>query len=174
MQMLTSAIAGSNDAVLQERARLSRDLHDTVLQTFYAITLTASRARKLVAQSEDYELRYMLDEVVHLANTGGSELRAVVTNIRSERLTSGALHNVIRHASAVRVELVLDVLGEELVLLITDHGRGFDATALRRGHFGLQSMRERAAAVGGTLEVVSAPATGTQVRACIPLHEEHA
>jgi signal transduction histidine kinase len=209
----------ATDAVLQERARLSRDLHDSVLQTFYAITLTASRARKLLEQSENHELRHMLDDVVHLASTGGSELRALVTNIRSERLTSAglvaalahlaadvrtrhsleirlsladepelpattkealvliareALHNVVRHASADRVDLVLDVVDREIVLLITDDGRGFDATAFRPVHFGLQSMRERAAAVGGTLEVVSAAAIGTQVRVCIPTHKEPA
>jgi signal transduction histidine kinase len=85
-----------------------------------------------------------------------------------------ALHNVIRHASADRVDLVLHVLGQEIVLLITDDGRGFDTRALRPAHFGLQSMRERAAAAGGTLEVVSAAAIGTQVRVCIPRHKEHA
>jgi signal transduction histidine kinase len=198
-------------AVLEERARIARDLHDSVLQTFYAITLTASRARKLLDQSEDHELRHMLDDVVQLANTGGSELRALVTNIRFERLTSGgltaalanlaadvrarhgldirmsladepelpattkealvlitreALHNVVRHAGAHCVDVVLDVPGREIVLLIADDGRGFDAMALHPAHFGLQSMRERATAVGGTLEVVSA-ASGTQVRVCI-------
>jgi signal transduction histidine kinase len=74
--------------VLQERARISRDLHDSVLQTFYAIILTASRARTLLDQSGDHELRHMLDDVVQLANSGGSELRALVTNIRSDRLRS--------------------------------------------------------------------------------------
>ena len=97
-------------AVLEERARISRDLHDSVLQTFYAITLTASRARKLLEHSEDHELRHMLDDVVHLASTGGSELRALVTNIRSERLTSERLTTALAHLAAdVRTRHGLDV-----------------------------------------------------------------
>ena len=203
--------------MLEERARISRDLHDSVLQTFYAITLTASRARKLLEHSEDHELRHMLDDVVDLASTGGSELRALVTNIRSERLrsegltaalanlaadvrtrhgldirlsladepelaattkeallliTREALHNVVRHSGADRLEMMLEVEADEVVLSITDNGRGFDPTPFRPRHFGLRSMRERAAAAGGTLEVVSAAASGTQVRVCIPTHKE--
>ena len=83
-----------------------------------------------------------------------------------------ALHNVVKHASADRVDIVLEVLARETVLVITDEGRGFDPAASRPGHFGLQSMRERAAAVGGTLGLVSAEGVGTQIRVCVPPRSE--
>jgi signal transduction histidine kinase len=64
--------------------------------------------------------------------------------------------------------MVLEVDASRIVLLITDDGRGFDPAASRPGHFGLHSMRERAAAFGGTLELISADGVGTQIRVCIP------
>ena len=54
------------------------------------------------------------------------------------------------------------------MLLITDNGRGFDRAVQRPGHFGLQSMRERAAAIGGVLTLVTAEGLGTQVHIRVP------
>jgi signal transduction histidine kinase len=65
--------------------------------------------------------------------------------------------------------MVLEVCASETVLMITDDGRGFDPAVSRPGHFGLQSMRERAAALGGTLELSSADGVGTHIRVCIPV-----
>lgn len=79
-----------------------------------------------------------------------------------------ALHNVVKHGGAERVNIVLDADADGLVLVVTDDGRGFDPTPPRPGHFGLQSMRERAAAVGGTLALASADGVGTQVRVSVP------
>jgi two-component system, NarL family, sensor histidine kinase LiaS len=209
--------ADADAALLQERAPIARELHDSVSQTLYAITLTASRAMRLLEQNEANEVQHMIDGVLHLANAGQSELRALLTNLRSDRRTSGgltaglthlaadvqtrngldirlsladerdlrattkealflitreALHNVVKHASADRVDIVLEVEAEELILLITDNGRGFDPVEHRPGHFGLHSMRERAAAVGGMLELVSAVGRGTQVRVSLPVRAE--
>jgi signal transduction histidine kinase len=79
-----------------------------------------------------------------------------------------ALHNVVKHACAGRVTIVLEQVSGQVVLLITDDGLGFDTATYRRGHFGLQSMRERAAAAGGTLALRSAAGLGTELRVSIP------
>ena len=80
-----------------------------------------------------------------------------------------ALHNVVKHAGADRVEIGLDVDAGQMLLLIADDGRGFDPTLSRPGHFGMQSMRERAAVFGGTLELVSTQGVGTQICVRVPL-----
>jgi signal transduction histidine kinase len=84
------------------------------------------------------------------------------------RIAQEALHNTVRHARAgkVRISLVRDP--GSTTVEIRDDGLGFDAGADFPGHLGLRSMRERAARLGGTLEVSSAPGTGTTVRARIP------
>ena len=60
-------------------------------------------------------------------------------------------------------------LNAELILRITDDGRGFDALRSFPGHLGLQSMRERMAGVGGSLHIQSALGRGTSIEARLRL-----
>jgi signal transduction histidine kinase len=201
-------------AVLQERARIARELHDSVSQTLYAIAIDASRARKLLGRNESREAQTIVEDVLRLATSGQSELRALLTDIRSDELTSGglvaalerlvaevegrrtlkirlkaarkldvpaptrealvliareALHNVVRHSGARRVDIMLELQRGQLVLLINDDGCGFDPATPRPGHFGLQSICERAAEIGGSLELHSSVGLGTQLRVSVPL-----
>ncbi|GAB3242078.1 sensor histidine kinase [Kineosporia babensis] len=85
-------------------------------------------------------------------------------------VTSEALHNVVKHAQAHLVTLTLAASGGEVVLQITDDGRGFDVSAGHPGHFGLLGMTERANRSGGGLQVTSSPGMGTTVRLVLPGH----
>ncbi|MCZ2110319.1 MAG: GAF domain-containing protein [Dehalococcoidia bacterium] len=80
------------------------------------------------------------------------------------RIGQEALHNTVKHARATQVHLSLTVSGQLLVLEVRDNGMGFDPNEEFPGHLGLQSMRERARAVGGKLEISSARGAGTRVR----------
>lgn len=84
------------------------------------------------------------------------------------RIAQEALHNTVKHARASKVELRLEANGNDVALHVSDDGVGFDVNGSFPGHIGLQSMRERATRLGGTLEVVSTPQRGTQVRANVP------
>ena len=84
------------------------------------------------------------------------------------RIAQEALNNVAKHAGArqVRIELAGDA--EEIVMRVVDDGAGFDPAAAARGkRWGMKTMRERAEAAGGRLEVDSAPGAGTTVRASV-------
>ena len=90
------------------------------------------------------------------------------------RITQEALTNVLKHAGAARVSIVLERLGEHVVAVIEDDGAGFDAEALlrppvKRRKLGLLGMRERASMLGGTLNIESTPGAGTSVFVRIPL-----
>jgi signal transduction histidine kinase len=220
LRQLNGAAGARQAAVQQERARIARELHDGVSQTLYAITLGASRALTHLQQNQRTEVQRLIDDLLKLANTGQSELRALLTDIRSNRLTSAglvcalehlavdtgtldgppgldirlsashepdvsapikdallmivreALHNAVKHADAHRVDIALEHSGGHLLLLIEDDGRGFDPSSSRPGHFGLQSMRERATAVGGTFTLFSTVGAGTQLRVSIPVPED--
>lgn len=78
-----------------------------------------------------------------------------------------AIQNSAKHAgtSAVRVEV--DAGPEALTVTVTDTGTGFDPDQVTSGT-GLVNIRDRLDAAGGTLEVASAPAKGTRLRAVIP------
>lgn len=84
------------------------------------------------------------------------------------RIGQEALQNAVKHAGPARLELLLEPVNGAVVLEVRDDGVGFDAGGAFPGHLGLKSMRERAARLGGTLEVESAPNLGTRVRARIP------
>jgi signal transduction histidine kinase len=75
------------------------------------------------------------------------------------------LNNALRHASASTVRVQIDASDELVELQVWDDGAGFDpAAAGEAGGLGLIGMRERAARLGGSLSVVSAPGEGTQVK----------
>lgn len=87
------------------------------------------------------------------------------------RVASEALHNAVRHAAPSRVTVSLDTDAAAGVrLTVADDGTGFDPAdpAIPARRLGLTSMRERAAALGGTLEVRSHPGQGTTVVLAVP------
>lgn len=86
------------------------------------------------------------------------------------RIVQEALTNAARHAEATRILVRLELEADELCIRITDDGRGFVAPLEgESGSLGLSGMRERAAALGGRIEVASTPGQGTTIHACIPL-----
>jgi signal transduction histidine kinase len=84
------------------------------------------------------------------------------------RIAQEALHNTVKHARASRADLKLVCDARGIVLEVSDDGAGFDPGEDFSGHLGLKSMRERAARLGGTLQVESAPGEGTSIRVRIP------
>lgn len=91
------------------------------------------------------------------------------------RIFQECLNNIIRHANAHRVSVRLQVTEDEAQLTVADDGRGFDVRSddwtpyAQAGHLGLVGMKERAEAIGGTLQVQSSPGAGTQVNVIIPI-----
>jgi NarL family two-component system sensor histidine kinase LiaS len=78
------------------------------------------------------------------------------------RIIQGALSNTARHSRASKVEIVLQYASDAFACTIRDDGIGFMVEQKVRG-FGLRSMHDRAAALGGTVSVTSTPGTGTEV-----------
>jgi signal transduction histidine kinase len=87
------------------------------------------------------------------------------------RIAQEALHNAARHARAKRVVIALSQVKSDIRLEISDDGVGFDSRGSYPGHFGLNTMRERATELGGTLEIESRVRVGTTVRVLIPVSE---
>jgi PAS domain S-box-containing protein len=90
------------------------------------------------------------------------------------RLAQEALTNVARHAQATHIWFDLDLCGQEVELRLRDDGIGFDVSAAREraiggASLGLLGMEERVSLAGGKSEILSAPGTGTEVRARFPV-----
>lgn len=89
------------------------------------------------------------------------------------RIYQHGLVNILRHADANKVMVYFTDADGEVQLSIQDDGKGFEVPRnwiqlARQGHLGLVDSMERAAAVGGDFEVISAPGKGTTVKAVIP------
>ena len=82
------------------------------------------------------------------------------------RIAQEALNNVAKHAAAKQVRVSLALQGLDAVITIRDDGRGFDqsdASTTRPQRWGMRTMRERAEAAGGRVDVFSSPGEGTSV-----------
>jgi signal transduction histidine kinase len=79
-----------------------------------------------------------------------------------------ALANVVKHAGASAALVRVEARREQVLVEVRDNGRGFDPSVGRPGHFGLDSMRTRAAEIGGRLTIASAPGMGTVIRVRVP------
>ena len=195
-----------------ERGRLSRELHDGVLQDLCAVTRdlkaleaqskNKARFEALVARSSEsvqtlraicqdlrppllsnnpvLVLRALVERLdAHSSAPIHIEIAAEALNVPEEtalaiyRIVQEALNNAIQHADASEIAVRLTQYPDQLRMTITDDGQGIaDSSDLRRfvaeGHLGLAGMRERAAMIGGHLEVQSALDYGTVVILKIP------
>jgi PAS domain S-box-containing protein len=95
---------------------------------------------------------------------------AAEVEINLYRIVQEALNNIHKHAKAKRAELVLDMTGDLIILIINDDGLGFNTQKKRNRAkgLGLIGMHERASLIGGSLEIESAPRKGTTIYVRIP------
>ena len=208
-------------AVLGERNRIAREIHDTLAQGYVGISVQLEllaellRLKKLDAAEKNLDItrgyvREGLDEARQsiwalrsqdtgeqtlpvrlrrmVESAGGNGLEAKLsifgayrplppgTEREFLRVAQEAIHNVNKHAGAKNVSVRLVYGSGEIALEVQDDGRGFiagDESESPPGHYGLTGMRERARAVGGTLEVKSEPGVGTTVRLEAPARRSH-
>lgn len=218
-------------AVLEERRRLARELHDSVTQLLFSITLIAQSIgaawRRNPAEGEQ-----RVGRLLELSQAALSEMRALLVELRPPeqveqlvqptpmptllqvqkygligalrthlhtltrdglafeldsagykaqpsaqeeaffRIAQESLNNIVKHARATHVQIKLTTHPDATTVTIRDNGCGFTLPAPNAGQgcsgMGLQTMRERAAALGGVVHIVTAPGQGTTVEIVLP------
>ena len=201
-------------AALSERARLARELHDSVTQSLYSVTLYAEAAARLMDSGRSREARGHLYELGDTAQEALKEMRLLIYELRPAALEKGsladalqarleavearggmhaditvegkedlpallqrelyqiaheALNNVLKHSHAHAVTVELHFTEGETALEIHDDGVGFNPDlSSAGGGMGLASIRERAAKIGGVVEIESHPGKGTHIRIRVP------
>ncbi len=97
---------------------------------------------------------------------------APAVEIALYRIVQEALTNVVKHAEAKTVSVLLQARGESLLLIVEDDGRGFEVPDVMDPdsgkHFGLMGMHERVGLLGGKLTIESTPGAGTTVYVEVP------
>jgi NarL family two-component system sensor histidine kinase LiaS len=97
----------------------------------------------------------------------GNNGLSLVTREALFRIAQEALANIARHSSASCADVSLEYETDMVKMIIKDNGHGFDQR-LRKGGLGLDSMRERAEALGGSFTVESSPGQGTKIEVTLP------
>lgn len=200
-------------AVADERERIGKDLHDGIIQSLYAISLSLEDVPEMMAGDEE-EAAARVDRAIDSLNAAIADLRQFVVGLRPEHvdrtdltgllaalvdqvrqnhiidvdldlpdeqidldahgrgemlhITREALSNTTRHAGASRVRVALRLEDANVRLEVADDGIGFDPERPPpQGHHGLANMRDRAQALGGSIDIRSKPG-GTTIIVYVP------
>jgi PAS domain S-box-containing protein len=200
-------------AVLDDRERIGRELHDGAIQALFAVGIDL---QSMAAIASDVTMRGRLVDTVKKVDGVVRDLRSYIYGLRpgiaADRQLGKALRelaeqfeaqhgvacavridesvaaklagrapdivqvvreglsNVARHAAATTCRLMLRAQAEGALLEIDDDGRGFtDTASTSGGGWGMRNLRERATAMGGSLEVRSVPGEGTTIQLRIPI-----
>jgi signal transduction histidine kinase len=205
---------GEFRAVLGERNRIAREIHDTLAQGYVGISVQLEVLSELLRMNKAEAAQKHLDLTRGYVREGLAEARQSIWALRSQdsgestlpvrlrriveaegnhglqvsfnlfgayrpmpaetereflRVAQEAIHNVSKHAQARHLFVQLEYGPNEIALEVRDDGRGFAVDAELASppdHYGLTGMRERAAAIGGRLDVMSEAGAGTTVRLC--------
>ncbi len=203
-------------AVLGERSRIAREIHDTLAQGYVGVSVQLEVLAELLRQSKVDAAQKQLDVTREHVREGLADARQSIWALRTEdsgettlpvklrrlveaaqgngldsrfsvfgayrplpaeterellRVAQEAIHNVKKHAAASQLAVRFDYGPASIELEVEDNGRGGAPDHPNAGHFGLTGMRERAAAIGGTLDVSGARGEGTTVRLRAPAPE---
>ena len=114
-------------------------------------------------------LNALIDELQAKISANIAEIKAD-KNIENNifRMTQELLSNTLRHAKAQNIHISFSQTAGTLVLVVKDDGVGFDPTVTKTASQGLKNIRERTLSLGGTVELNSAPGSGTVVKIIIP------
>jgi signal transduction histidine kinase len=145
---------------LQDVRRLAVQLRPKALDDFGLVPAVERLAQTF---SESSGIRVQLE-----ARTGDARLPAEVETT-VYRIVQEALTNVVKHAEANEVSILLVRRDGMLTTVVEDDGAGFDPEGVRFDSLGLEGMRERVALHDGRLTLESAPGSGTTLRIEVPL-----
>ena len=148
------------DETIRHMREIVSFIHPSVLNMGAASALEWLAEDMLAPAGIRYEVRV----------TVADALDEVVTSLVF-RLAQHALSNVVRHAQATRVSLLLEPHGDGYRLEVRDNGRGFDLDRERKDSLGMVAMEELAHRLRGEIVFLSLPDQGTVIEVCFPAQQ---
>lgn len=178
-ELLAGGRIGDARAQLEQLAAAARSLYVDVRETILGLRGPVPAGQGFIDTLSSYAGRFAEASKLAVVFDATEAARAARPSSEVEaqafRIVQEALTNVRKHAAARRVTVHVDVQAGHLVVDVADDGRGMAASSGGAGdwpHYGLIAMRERAAAVSGTLDWSSHPGEGTRLRLTAPVAAE--
>lgn len=207
------------EAIIEERRRIAREIHDGVAQSLSYLNLKTKKVSDLVSRQDTVRAIQELGEIREVVQDTYEDIRESIDQLSTEtrtlpiipamgnyirefshnngirvnfdvprpftplspvaelqllRISQEALTNVRRHSHASEVEVTLETTGQSVVMSIRDNGHGFNLQDLEKvppGYHGLNIIKERAEGLGGSLDIVTAPGSGTDIRVSLPVEK---
>jgi PAS domain S-box-containing protein len=162
-------VCKSLDETIRSTRSLTFDLSSPILYELGFEEAVAEWLTERIQKKHDIATEFEDDEQPKPLN---DDIRALLfRNVRE------LLVNVVKHAQAEKIKVSIRKVGSQVHVCVEDNGVGFDpaevaSTAVRRGGFGLFSIRERLEQLGGQLEIESETGGGTKVTLMAPLKEQ--
>jgi signal transduction histidine kinase len=148
------------DGVIENLQRLAMDLRPASLDHLGLVAALEQYAQA-ISDRHKLVLRY---EVIGIEDRLAPDKETAIYRIVQE-----ALSNVVRHAQATRIDVLLEKRGQKLIVIVEDNGVGFDPNeAARSGRLGLVGINERVDMLDGTLTIESQPGVGSTLFLEVP------
>jgi signal transduction histidine kinase len=160
-QVGTEPVARIRDLVgsaLDDVRRLTVELRPPALDDF-GLEPALERLTSIVAERSGIDVQLSVRSPVALP----ADQETAIYRIVQEALT-----NIVKHAGASSVSIIVMASGPSVRLVVEDDGSGFDTAQVRDGALGLIGIRERVAILGGRFELQSAPGAGTTIVVELP------
>jgi two-component system sensor histidine kinase UhpB len=158
-------------------AEVGRDLHRVAANLRPAALDDLGLEKALRTYAVDWSERYGIS--FDIQAIGSNSRLPAETETVIYRVVQEALTNVLKHASASFVSILLEFKGEYLRIIIKDNGHGFDAAAMLAEnsalsadavpHLGISGIRERLSLIGGSVMIESSPGAGTSLYVQVPV-----
>jgi signal transduction histidine kinase len=160
-------ITGETRQWLGQISDTSRNVMEEMSQIIWALNPKNDTLEGLVAYIRRFANEYLEPTELRCSFNFPAELPARALNVETRRniylVVREALHNVVKHSGATRVELKLKVEDVKLKISIKDDGKGFDPEKLEIAGNGLVNMKKRMIDIGGELFIRSEIGKGTEV-----------
>jgi signal transduction histidine kinase len=181
-ELLAAGRVGDAQVQLDELAAAARSVYVDVRESILALRTPIPPGLGLVAAIRDLAVRFAdaskVAVVVDAVDDGAADALGPESRAQVFRIVREALTNVRKHAAARRVRITVDGAADGLVVTVTDDGRGMGGPVIAAGgrsvpsvdwpRYGLDTMRERAVTIGGTVTWSAVSGGGTEVRIVVP------
>ncbi len=165
---------------LQNLKKVMRDGLQEVRKIIYNLRPMALDDLGLLPTLERYVVSFKEETGidVQLRSRAINEEIKPVISLAVFRIVQESLNNVLKHAQAKRVSILLEHVNQKLIIIIADNGVGFNTKNVKiiepesTGGFGLFSMKERVTLLEGEVDIVSQVGVGTKITIHIPLLDE--